>query len=388
MSQLRLFVQQGWQVTFASPALPSEHTANLSDENITCTNIQLNDSSFDRYLLKLKPNIVLFDRFMMEEQFGWRVERNCPEAMRILDTEDLQCLRHARHNAQRAARPLEPTDFVSDLAKREVAAILRSDLSLIISSFEMTLLQEQYRVDPALLHHLPFMVSLASFPDNFTPLSERRHFMTIGNFRHAPNWDSVLFLQQIWPLIRKALPQTELHIYGAYAPPKATALDSSKQGFRIKGRATDALHTLSNSRVCLAPLRFGAGLKGKLLDAMLTGTPSVTTAIGAEGMAVGQSWPGYVAETPEHIAEAAIKLYQNELLWLQAQAKIRSILTTGYDASHLGGALIERIEAINSNLQVHRQNNFTGAMLRHHTTRSTEYMSQWIELKNKIKNEK
>ena len=142
-------------------------------------------------------------------------------------------------------------------------------ISLIISDHEVRLLQDTFSVDPILLHHLPFMVDLKHLPPSGKAFSRRRHFATIGNFRHPPNWDAVLYLQQIWPLIRKVLPDTELHIYGAYPPKKAMALDNPRTGFRIRGWADDAHAVLSDARACLAPLRFGAGL----LDAMLAGTP-------------------------------------------------------------------------------------------------------------------
>ena len=99
LSILRLFKQQDWHVEFATPSQPTEHMVDLHDEGIKSKSITLNCDSFDAYILEYQPDIVLFDRFMMEEQFGWRVEKNCPNALKILDTEDLQCLRHARHQA-------------------------------------------------------------------------------------------------------------------------------------------------------------------------------------------------------------------------------------------------------------------------------------------------
>ena len=88
----------------------------------------------------------MFDRFMMEEQFGWRVDKYCPNALKILDTEDLQCLRNARHDAHKAGREFSHSDLHSDIAKREIAAILRSDISLIISHYEMQLLNDVFKV--------------------------------------------------------------------------------------------------------------------------------------------------------------------------------------------------------------------------------------------------
>ncbi|RPF04606.1 glycosyl transferase family 1 [Vibrio crassostreae] len=387
MSLLRLFKRQGWSVEFATPAQETEHMIDLSEEGITSQSIQLNCDSFDQYIEELQPDVVMFDRFMMEEQFGWRVEKVCPNAFKLLDTEDLQFLRNARHEAVKKETELTKEYLYSDLAKREIAAILRCDLSLIISSYEMELLQSEFNIDPKLLHHLPFMVDLNALPESTKSFEERKHFMTIGNFRHAPNWDAVLQLQKIWPKIRKQLPDTELHIYGSYPPPKATALHNPKTGFHIKGWAKDAQEVMEQARVCVAPLRFGAGIKGKLLDAMKLQTPNVTSEIGSEGMLPqGElQWPGAVADDIDEFVEQAVALYKDEDKWLQAQSQCHSILEAHYEQNQLGDKLIERLIALESELKSHRLDNFFGSMLKHHSMASTKYMSQWIAEKNKIK---
>jgi glycosyltransferase involved in cell wall biosynthesis len=384
MSILRCYQAQGWEVTFATPAQESAHAIDLEKEGIKAKSITLNCDSFDYYIKTYQPNIVHFDRFMMEEQFGWRVEKNCPTALKILDTVDLQCLRDARHKALKAKTKMSQANLYSDLAKREIAAILRSDISLIISSYEMELLLQTFKVDSALLHYLPFMVDLTKSPKQTKSYTQRQHFMTIGNFRHAPNWDQVLYLQQIWTAIRKQLPHAELHIYGSYPPAKATALHNEKTGFLIKGWAEDALEVMESSRVCLAPLRFGAGIKGKLLDAMLMQTPSITTSIGSEGMHADEPWGGTIADDVEAFVKAAVTLYSDEDVWLEAQKNATNILYAHYDAHTLGTNLIAKIHSIESNLTQHRLNNFTGAMLKHHSMMSTKYMSQWIAEKNKV----
>ncbi|MDN3702107.1 glycosyltransferase family 4 protein [Vibrio artabrorum] len=387
MSLLRLFKRQGWCVEFATPAQETEHMIDLSEEGITSQSIQLNCDSFDDYIDDLQPDIVMFDRFMMEEQFGWRVEKVCPNAFKLLDTEDLQFLRNARHEAVKKETELTKAHLHSDLAKREIAAILRCDLSLIISSHEMELLQSEFKIDPTLLHHLPFMVDLNTLPESTKSFEERQHFMTIGNFRHAPNWDAVLQLQKIWPKIRKQLPESELHIYGSYPPPKATALHNPKTGFHIKGWAKDAQEVMEQARVCLAPLRFGAGIKGKLLDAMKLQTPNVTSEIGREGMLPqGElQWPGAVADDIDAFAEEAVALYQDQEKWLKTQSQCHSILEAHYEQNQLGNRLIKRLIALDSELESHRLDNFFGSMLKHHSMASTKYMSQWIAEKNKAK---
>lgn len=383
MSLLRAFRAENWQVEFASPAQKTEHMVDLSEDGITTRVIALNCSSFDEYVQAYNPDIVMFDRFMMEEQFGWRVDKYCPNALKVLDTEDLQCLRNARHDAHKAGREFSHSDLHSDIAKREIAAILRSDISLIISHYEMQLLNDVFKVDSALLHHLPFLVDLQHIPTSTKAFAERKHFMTIGNFRHAPNWDAVLYLQQIWPLIRKQLPDAELHIYGSYPPPKATALNNTKTGFLIKGWADDAYQVMEDARVCLSPLRFGAGIKGKLLEAMIMQTPSVTTPIGSEGMHQDEPWSGAICEDAQQFADAAVALYQDEALFTEAQQNGQQLLQKYYDKSTLQSRLIAKITAISESLAQHRQQNFTGQMLKHHTMRSTQYMAQWIEAKNK-----
>lgn len=390
LSILRLFKRQNWDVTFVSPAQTTDHMTDLQREGIKSHSITLNDSSFDSYIRELDPEIVMFDRFMMEEQFGWRVEKNCPDALRILDTEDLQCLRNARHQAIKQNREIQPCDLLSDIAKREIAAIYRSDLSLIISSYEVELLQQQFHMPAQQIYHLPFMLDLNKIPTAQADFSSRKHLMMIGNFRHAPNWDSVLQMQTLWPEIKKGLKNkghsdAELHIYGSYPPPKATALHNPKTGFHIKGWADNAYDVIGSARLCLAPLRFGAGIKGKLLDAMVCKTPSVTTPIGAEGMiSIHEQWPGEITADNDSFIQACIKLYSDESLWNAKLTHSPSLLESHYDGNKTGPELIQHILVLKQTLKGHRQANFTGAMLNHHSMKSTQYMSQWIEAKNKL----
>lgn len=384
LSILRLFKQQNWQVEFSTPSQPTDHMFDLSIEDISSKSINLNSNSFDDYILEYKPDIVLFDRFMMEEQFGWRVDKYCPNALKILDTEDLQCLRDARHKACKANREMTKKDLFDDLAKREIAAILRCDISLIISSYEMELLTSTFKVDANLLHHLPFMIDIEKLPSKTRLYSERKHFMTIGNFRHAPNWDVVLYLQIIWPLIKKQIPEAELHIYGSYPPPKASALNNPKTGFLIKGWVDDVYKIMPEYRVCLAPIRFGAGIKGKLIDAMIMQTPSATTSTGCEGMSQGENWPGIIKDELAEFVEAAVSLYNDEAVWLNSQDNAFKLLKSRYNSNKLGSLLIDKITDTEINLEQYRVDNFTGAMLKHHSMNSTKYMSQWITAKNAL----
>lgn len=383
MQLISLFQEQGFQITFASPAQDSDFMVSLADFNVDKVAIALNDSSFDLFLKELQPDIVLFDRFMIEEQFGWRVAEICPDAIRVLDTEDLHCLRLARQNAFKAKRTFEVSDIVmEEVSKREIASILRSDVSLMVSEYEMEVLQTVFKINPSLLYYLPLLVESVDL--NPLPFGKRQHFVFIGNFLHEPNWNSVQYLNEtIWPLIRKQLPTAVLDIYGAYPTQKVFQLHNDKQGFVIKGRAESAKEVISNARVVLAPLRFGAGIKGKLLDAMEYGTPSVTTSIGAESMRADLDWNGSIEDDPHQFANAAVQLYQDEISWKQSQQNGIEILKKRYLKELFEDEFADKLSFLKSNLDKHRKNNFLGQMLYHHSMQSTKYMSRWIEEKNK-----
>ena len=383
MQLINAFQERGWEITFATAAGESEFAEDLTDSEISIANIELNDSSFDEFVKNLNPDMVLFDRFMTEEQFGWRVAEQCPDALRVLDMEDLHCLRHGRHQALKEGRAFQESDLLNDYAYREIASTYRCDLSLVISACEMKLLNEFFKMDERLLHYLPFMVGEVD-GKSWAMYQDRKHFVSIGNFLHEPNWDATRYLKEtIWPLIRKQLPQAELHVYGAYPSQKVTDLNNPGEGFLVKGRVEDALGVIGNSKVMLAPIRFGAGLKGKLLDAMRTGTPSVTTSIGAEGMHGALSWPGAVKDDPKHFAESAIELYSNQEKWEKSQSAGADILQSLFLESLYKDSFIQRLTELKETLETHREKNFTGAMLQHHTMASTRFMGKWIEAKNR-----
>lgn len=381
---IEVFKNHNWKITFASSATKTDFCFDPKDLGIETHAIEINNSSFDTFIKQLNPDCVLFDRFITEEQFGWRVSEICPAAMRIIDTEDLHCLRAARQQAFKEGKEFEESYLINDTAKREIASVLRSDLALIISNVEMELLQSFFKVSKCLLHYIPFLLDKMDDKVKWKSFEERSHFISIGNFLHEPNWNAVLYLKEsIWPLIRKQLPSAEMHVYGAYPSQKVEQLHNAKEGFLIKGRAEDANEVMSNTKVCLAPLRFGAGLKGKLIEAMQCGTPNVTTDIGAEGMHNNLPWNGAIENTAETFAKSAVELYTNETLWKQSQQNGIQIINECFDENLFEEQFVNRINDLQSNLKSHRQQNFTGAMLMHHTASSTKYMSKWIEEKNK-----
>ena len=384
---ISIFKQHSFDVTFASPAMDSDFMVDLESLCVAKKTIALNCSSFDVFVKELNPSIVLFDRFMMEEQFGWRVAENCPDALRLLDTEDLHCLRLARQKAFKENRTFSTDDLlVEDVAKREIASILRCDLSFMIAEYEIELLQTIFKIDSKLLYYLPLILDPidTSTIQNLPSFEDRKNFIFIGNFLHEPNWNAVQYLKEtIWPLIRKQMPDAILQIYGAYPSQKVLQLHQPKQGFNIMGRADNAQEMVRNVRIVLAPLRFGAGIKGKLVESMQLGTPSITTTIGAESMYGDLSWNGFIADDSQVFADKSVELYQDKTLWLKAQENGFRIIEKRYLKSLFESDFVEHILKVQTHLKQHRLHNFMGTLLQHHTLTSTKYMSRWIEEKNK-----
>lgn len=348
--------------------------------------LRLNDASSDRILEELRPDRVIFDRFTTEEKYGWRVEKTCPKALRILDTVDLHGLREARWRALQKNRSRRVEDWFNDIALRELSALFRCDLTLVVSHVEQQLLVQELQVPASLLHTFPLLATRSPAEVQSRPgFKDRQGFVWIGSFLHPPNRDGVQALKRdLWPRIRAVLPDADLHVYGADCPPAFQEMHDPRSGFLMQGRAADSMEALETHRVLLAPIRYGAGQKGKLLDAMQAGTPSVTTPVGAEGMERDGHWPGIIAESMEDAVAGAVELFSNERTWTTAVSEIPTLLEAEFSPSKHHPRLLQRLKVLQETYTGREPYRLMGALLRHHHHRSTEYMSRWIECKNRL----
>ncbi len=378
MQLIEFFKVSQYEVCFATPCAKKEHSYPLEKINIAVQTIEVNNSLFNEFIQKFNPGVVIFDRYMMEEQFGWRVQDYCPKAITLLNTEDLHSLRRKRKSIVAG----KPSSKNEELELRELASIYRCDLSLIISKFEMNYLKEK-GIQEDLLFYLPFMEDTPN-QKSIPKYEDRIHMVTIGSFLHDPNVDGIRYLKEnIWPLVRKKLPEVEMHIYGSYPTSKIEQLTNLNEGFIIKGRADDVSNVMSKARVCLSPLRFGAGLKGKFIDAMRMGTPSVTTQIGSEGMPQGENWPGFISDSPNEMANKAVLLYNEKEVWRAKQSIGIHVLSTEFSKDEYQQKFKEKLFSLKANLAKHRSKNTIGNILKLNNLRSTKFMSKWIEEKNK-----
>ncbi|MDC0637194.1 glycosyltransferase family 4 protein [Flavobacteriaceae bacterium] len=382
MQLISFFQSHNAVVHFATAAgtANNAHAEDLSQIGILVHQLILNDDGVDAVLDACRPDIVLFDRFMTEEQFGWRIRAHSPAAITILDTEDLHFLRKARQTAFENNRSL---DIYTDLSKRELSSIWRCDVSLIISKFEYHWLQETFGVPDTLLFYWPIVFEAPTSPrQSFAQSSD---FVCVGNLNHAPNLDAVQWLiNDLWPQIENQLPGVLLHICGAYGREGQVRHWSKTRGVVVHGWVADIDQVLSTSRVNLAPLRFGAGLKGKILHALEMGLPTLTTPIGAEGITNGQDQVPCIAETDHDMIQRAVALYQDHHLWQSQQVMGQELIKVSFNKAHFYEMFTAHMSLVAHDITAHRQRHFLGQVFQHQTLYASKYMGRWLTLKEQL----
>ena len=232
-----------------------------------------------------------------------------PDARMIFHAPDLYFLRESR-GAELSGDPAE-MEAANRTRAREAAIMQASDHVVLVSPAEIPFLtgivpRSRISVFPALYS------SVVARPAGH---AARRHIFFLGGFGHSPNVDSVnWFVKKVWPAVHARLPGVEFHILGAGASADVIALEE-QPGVRFVGYVQDLDPILAGYRLSVAPLLYGAGIKGKLGAAMGAGVPCVSTTIGAEGMGIVDGVHAMVRDDPEGFAEAVVSLYGDAVLW-------------------------------------------------------------------------
>jgi len=400
---VRALQRAGWRVHFASASDRNAASAAMEDAGVAVHAFPINDSTVDDELRRIDPDAVLFDRFVVEEQWGWRIESVLPKAARFLDLIDLHSLRHFRQQAAHSERGVVsggpgPDAELSPECLRELSAILRSDHVFFISEREQQWAEQwlEFPLNPDRASVSRFWYDdgeVARARRDSLAHDDRRHVAMIGNARHAPNVDAMRWCaKDIWPRVRKRIPGAELHYWGAYLSQEVTQLADDRAGIRIRGFAPDAIQTLGQYRVHVAPLRFGAGIKGKIADAWVAGTPTVMTRVGAEGMVGGDSGAGAAADVIDDVEGIATRVAEllgaesrrDQALWQRRQAAGWQEVDRSYLASREEPRLAETFDSVVRLKRVRGgRSNAVSRILHLNSLRATEYLSRWIEAKNK-----
>ena len=235
------------------------------------------------------------------------VKRFCISARIIYDTVDLHFLREQRLARLNTDYRLQTIAVARE--HQELELIRRVHTTLVVSDFERGLLRTKVPDSEILV------VSNIHSPQSRTyGFSQRENLLFVGNFRHPPNTDGVIwFIESIFPHIADAIPGIKFYVIGSHPDRHLSRL--ANESIRILGHVPNIEPYLSRTRVSIAPLRYGAGVKGKINQSLAAGIPTVTTQIGAEGMHLVDNISAMIADTPAEFAAKTVRLYQDDRLW-------------------------------------------------------------------------
>jgi GT2 family glycosyltransferase len=237
------------------------------------------------------------------------IRRHCPDASVVFDTVDLHFLREER------MAELAGDEKAARLARRtreaELDLIRKCDATLVVSPIEQSLLREL-----APDARVRVLSNIHRVHGRRRGWAERRDLIFVGGFQHPPNLDAAEWLiDEIMPRVRERVPEARLHIIGSRMP--ESLRERRGEGVVMHGYVEDLTPYLDGCRLSVAPLRYGAGVKGKVNQAMAWGLPVVATSCAAEGMYLDDGVDVLLGDTAEDLADAIVRAYQDEALWMR-----------------------------------------------------------------------
>ena len=313
---LRILVNQGHRVTFlAKTENDPRYREALEVLGIECVSDA--GHGFTSYTARFRSllqdrafDVAILGFYHVYKTYAPYMRTFLPRCRLILDTVDLHFLRFQRQAVLAADSGM--TERASRVAEEEGRAILGADVVWVVTEEEMKLAKHTFgsdlcvRVVPTI--HRP--------SENVTCYERRNGIVFLGGYGHGPNVDAVnYFMRDILPLIRNELPNAPVIIAGSNPPPELYRYAETSTGVKVTGFVPDHRGLLAQCRVGMAPLRYGAGMKGKIGEYLACGLPTVTTSIGAEGMNLRHGHEVLIADDATGFAQAIVQLYCDPNLW-------------------------------------------------------------------------
>lgn len=307
---IRVFQELGYKVTFAPLNLERRqpYTATLQKHGVECLYAPY-QRSVDRHLQDQGHlyDMVLLSRADVADELVDATRRNAPSATLVFDTVDLHYLRERREAELKDDARLRAR--AEQRRQQETALIRSADKTFVVSAAEKEILDREI---PGQSIHV--VSNVHDIEGRRAEFEEREGILFVGGFAHPPNVDAVAFLaEEIQPRVQKRLPGTVFHIVGSNPPPAVIARDS--EAIRVHGFVPDLEPWLDQVRMTIAPLRYGAGVKGKINLSLAHGVPVVGTSVATEGMHLEHERSALIADDPDAFADAVVRLYTDRSLW-------------------------------------------------------------------------
>jgi GT2 family glycosyltransferase/LmbE family N-acetylglucosaminyl deacetylase len=283
-------------------------------------------------------DLIMLSRSDVAIQYMAMVKEFARNASVLFDTVDLQYLREYRRAALEGNAELIKQAEVS--REQELYLMYQSDITVTVSDVEKQILLREHP-------HLTIEVvpNIHEIKDTGASFFDREGLLFVGGFLHLPNEDAVLyFVKEIFPSLLKTHQTMKLYVVGTEPPRSIRDLESDH--IIITGYVKDLTPYFEKTRVCVAPLRYGAGIKGKIGQSMGYGLPVVTTSIGAEGMGLVDGKNALIADEPEDFAEKVLRLYNDETLWHRIRCAALQHIETYYSPAVVEEKLRKLIEKV------------------------------------------
>ena len=313
---MRVLQQIGCKVTFAPVdnfLFLERYTGDLQRIGVECLYAPF-VTSIEDYLREHGElfDVVLIFRFIAARRHLADVRRHVPRAKVLFHTSDLHFLREQREAELRGDARIEQR--ASRMKQDELEMIRRVDATIVHSTFEQALLAGELPGARVVVFGWAIDV-----PGTSVPFAPRRDVAFIGGYQHPPNVDGAMFFaQEVLPLVRERIPDLRFHVVGSNPPAELRALQD--EHVTVTGFVAELGPLLDRMRLSVAPLRYGAGIKGKIGTSLSHGLPCVATPIAAEGMALGDGREILIASTPREIADAIVRAYTDQSLWTRLSA--------------------------------------------------------------------
>ena len=320
---MRLLIEEGAHVVFvpANRSADGAYTQALQALGVECWHAP-RMARFPAWLREHGPrfDVALVSRHYIASEMLPLLRQHAPRAKLLFDTVDLHYLRE--HRAAELSDDATAMRAATRTREQELALIRAADATLVVSAVERDLLAiDAPGADVRVLSNLHR--EAAPGP----AWSQRNGLLFVGGFRHPPNVDAVLwFARHVFPRIRAARPSLEFHCVGGDVPNEIAQL-ADIPGVRIHGHVRDLQPLLESTRVSIAPLRYGAGVKGKVNQAMAHGLPVVATTCAVEGMHLRDGEDVLVADDADAFADAVLRLHDDGALWARLAANGRANVT-------------------------------------------------------------
>lgn len=237
------------------------------------------------------------------------IKQHCSQAKVIFNTVDLHFLREKRAAALASDDADVDHEAIKKIETLEVSLMERADLSILVSEYERSLLAELY---PKLVTRV--MPLPREIPGRKNGFDARKDIAFVGGYLHAPNLDAVdYFVKEVWHLIESKLPGVKFKIVGSNMPESFSQYASPS--VELVGFVEDLGDVFDNVRLSIAPLRFGAGIKGKVVSSLSYGLPCVASSVATEGMNLTDGENILQSDDPQIFADLVYKAYTDKTLW-------------------------------------------------------------------------